>query len=266
MMSVDLPPPDVQPSRYEIVISEEPQVRLSVIEAGSEGAPPTIVFIHGFGGWKEQWLPQMRCFSQHSRVIALDLRGHGNSDKPRSTYSTDELLRDVEIAIEKLSVGKPFVLVGHSFGAALVAQYAAEHPEQVEKVALISPSSDYALNPLMSWVFWVPDPLFDGVLSLINAIRPTFLAPAYVLKALYRNALRVWNADEVLPRVQAPTAVISPRWDPLFPKNLVDRVAELIPNAERIVLSSSDHVLMTAVSDALNEAISGFLGIPCAAQ
>ncbi len=247
-----------------VLISEEPRVELRAIEAGPESAPRTIVFVHGFGGWKEQWLPQMRRFAPHARVIALDLRGHGASDKPHSAYSVDELLGDLEVAARKLRVKKPFVLVGHSFGAALVASYAAEHPNEIEKLVLISPSSEYSLSPLYRWVFYAPDWLFDGMLRLLNLIRPTFLAPAYVLKALYFHGLRVWRAEDVLPQIQAPTLVLRPRWDPLFPQRLTARVAKLIPSSEEVTLPSFSHVLMTAHPEAVNEALAHFLKFsPC---
>jgi len=252
---------DVEPAAYEVVVSQEPQVVLAVLEAGSSQPAQTIVFIHGFGGWKEQWLPQMRCFSTQVRTIALDLRGHGESSKPRSDYSVEELVGDLEAAIEALKVRKPFVLVGHSFGAALVASYAAEHPNEIEKLVLISPSSDYTLSWLYRWGLYLPDAIFDAVMGLINSIRPTFLAPAYVLKALYFHGMATWDAEEVLPRVQAPTLVIRPRWDPLFSPRDVRRVVELLPEAEEVVVPSLMHLLMAARPKEVNEALQEFLEI-----
>jgi pimeloyl-ACP methyl ester carboxylesterase len=256
-------PLDIELTSYEIVVAEEPRVALAVIEAGPSNPRETIVFVHGFGGWKEQWLPQIRCFSAQARVLALDLRGHGSSSKPRSDYSVSELLHDLEVAVEQLSVQKPFVLVGHSFGAALVASYAAEHPDEIEKLVLISPSSDYTLSWIYRWGFYIPDAVFDAVMGIINRIRPTFLAPAYVLKALYFNALSVWDAEEVLPHVRAPTLVIRPRWDPLFSPRDVRRVIELLPTSEEAVIPSLMHLLMTAHPRAVNDALEAFLGLPC---
>lgn len=250
-------------TKHEIVISRNPPLALRALEVGPTEAPRTIVLIHGFGGWKEQWLPQMRCLSAEARVIGLDLRGHGESSKPRSEYRVEELLRDLEVAVEALNVKKPFALVGHSFGAALVASYAAEHPEEIEKLVLISPSSDYTLSWVYRWGFYVPDVLFDAVMGLVNRIRPTFLAPAYVLKALYFNGLRTWNAEGVLPRVQAPTLVIRPRWDPLFSQEDVRRVGELLPDGREIVIPGFTHLLMASHPEAVNEALAEFLGLPC---
>ena len=220
------------------------------------------MFVHGFGGWKEQWLPQMRRFAPCARVIALDLRGHGASSKPRSEYSVEELLNDLRAAVNALNVRRPFVLVGHSFGAALVASYAAAHPDEIEKLGLISPASDYSLGVLYRWVFYAPDGLFELGLRVLNAIRPTFKAPVYALKALYFNALRAWDAGRVLPRVRAPALVIRPWLDPLFSRRNVRRVVELLPDAEEVVIPSLSHVLMTARPQAVGDALARFLELP----
>ena len=257
-----------------VLVSETPRVELRALIGGpqpqtqtqtqqqSQSAPRTIVFVHGFGGWKEQWLPQMRRFAPCARVIALDLRGHGASSKPRSEYSVEELLNDLRAAVDALNVRRPFVLVGHSFGAALVASYAAAHPDEIEKLVLISPASDYSLGVLYRWVFYAPDGLFELGLRVLNAIRPTFKAPVYALKALYFNALRAWDAGRVLPRVRAPALVIRPWLDPLFSRRNVRRVVELLPDAEEVVIPSLSHVLMTARPQAVGDALARFLGLP----
>jgi len=258
-MPLDLPDLNEQ----WIVVAEEPEVRLWTVEAGPQNAERTILFVHGFGGWAAQWEPQLRCFAKDARVIALDLRGHGNSDKPRSEYSIAEILSDLEAVIRALKVKGAFTLVGHSFGAAIVAQYAAEHPHEIENLILINPSSAYALSPLISWVFSVPDWLFDGVMSIINAVRKTFAAPAFVLKSLYWNALRPWKGELILPRVRAPTLVITPRRDPVFFEREVARVAELLPHSERLTIPSYSHMLMVDAPREVNEAIARFLRSPC---
>jgi len=244
------------------IVLEETSVRLWVLEAKPPDPQNTLLFIHGFGGWAEQWTPQLESFSNHLRVIAPELRGHGRSDKPRSSYSLAEILEDLRAVVETLGVQSPFGLIGHSFGAAIAAQYAVQHPAQVEKLVLINPSSDYTLSPLINWVFSVPDRLFDGVLGAVNRLRKALDAPAFVLKALYWNALRPWRGEEVLPRLRVPTLVITPRRDPLFPERAVARVAELLPQGERLVLPSYSHMLMIDLPGEVNAAIARFFGIP----
>lgn len=255
-MPLDLPDLEL----HEQMIAVAPQVRVWAVEAGPQDPQRTILFVHGFGGWASQWASQLRCFATHARVIALDLRGHGSSDKPHSGYSMAEIVSDLQAVIEALDVEGALVLVGHSFGAAIVAQYAAEHPHEIERLILINPSSTYALSPLISWVFSVPDWLFDGVMSVINAVRKTFAAPAFVLKSLYWNALRPWKGDRIFPRVRTPTLVITPRRDPVFFDRDVARVAELLPHSERLIIPSYTHMLMVDAPMEVNKAIARFLG------
>jgi len=61
-------------------------IRFSVVDAGPRDALRTLVFIHGFGGRAAYWHFQLDHFHYDSRVIALDLRGHGLSDAPHSRY------------------------------------------------------------------------------------------------------------------------------------------------------------------------------------
>ncbi|HRH06678.1 MAG TPA: alpha/beta fold hydrolase, partial [Burkholderiaceae bacterium] len=90
-------------------------LNLSVIDAGPRDALRTIVFLHGMGGYAGYWHHQLNHFYEGSRVIAPDLRGHGLSDAPISTYSRDELLGDIEAVLALLDVPTQFILVTHSF-------------------------------------------------------------------------------------------------------------------------------------------------------
>src|SRR5512145_1171299 len=101
--------------RYEVRLSSNPLVRLSAIDVSPERPQRTIVFVHGFGGKAEQWQYQMQKFAMDNRVIALDLRGHGLSDKPSTGYEMPRIQLDLETALTQLKVTPPFVLVGHSF-------------------------------------------------------------------------------------------------------------------------------------------------------
>jgi len=202
---------------------------------------------------------QFRAFSTIARVIAPDLRGHGASDRPRSGYTIDEFLTDLEFAMKELDVKKPLVLVGHSFGTAIAAQYAADHSGEVDKLVLINPAADFSLRLWARLLLSVPDLLFDAGLKIVNSIRKSFMAPSYVAKTCYRHALRTWRGDQVLSRVRAPTLVITPQFDPLFPQRHVMRVASLISNAEHVTIAAATHMLILTHPTEVNEAILQFL-------
>ena len=77
---------DLDLYRHEVRVSTNPLVRLSAIDISPDRPQRTFVFLHGFGGQANQWTHQLQEFSLENRVIALDLRGHGLSDKPTSGY------------------------------------------------------------------------------------------------------------------------------------------------------------------------------------
>src|SRR5512143_1100509 len=110
---------DLELYRYDIRVRVRPAVRLSVIDVAPEQPQHTLLFLHGFGGQALQWTYQLRAFAYQDRVIAIDLRGHGRSDQPRSGYGMPSLMSDVENVLDVLGVNEKVVLVGHSFGGAI---------------------------------------------------------------------------------------------------------------------------------------------------
>ena len=105
---------DLDLYRHEIRVSSSPLVRLSALDVSPDRPQRTFVFLHGFGGQALQWIHQLQKFSLSSRVVALDLRGHGLSDKPSAGYDMPTLLHDIETALDTLRVDGPVVLAGHS--------------------------------------------------------------------------------------------------------------------------------------------------------
>ena len=112
-------------------------VTLAYEEAGA-GDPP-IVFVPG--GSCDSWSfhHQLDHFSAGHRCVALDLRGHGRSDKPQQAYTMAGYADDVAWVIDRLGLDCP-VVVGHSMGGAIALQLAADHPEAVRAVVLDDPA------------------------------------------------------------------------------------------------------------------------------
>jgi pimeloyl-ACP methyl ester carboxylesterase len=101
-------------------------VRLCFEEAGS-GTPP-LLFVHGWTCAHTFFAPQFEYFGGAHRVIAVDLRGHGASDKPRQEYTMARLADDVRWLCEQLGVQKP-VVIGHSMGGIIALMLAARYPD-----------------------------------------------------------------------------------------------------------------------------------------
>src|SRR3990172_7342289 len=99
---------DLDLYRHEVRVSSDPLVRLSAIDISPERPQRTFVFIHGFGGQAMQWHYQLHKFALKNRVIALDLRGHGLSDRPSTAFEMFCIQADLEAALELLKVNEKF--------------------------------------------------------------------------------------------------------------------------------------------------------------
>ncbi len=114
-------------------------VRIAYHQVG-EG-DPAIIFIHGAYSNRRGFGFQEEYFSPNHRCVAVDLRGHGESDKPDEIYTMDRHGDDVAELIRHLGLEKP-ALVGQSMGGQVIIAAAARHPELVGAIAsLDSPSN-----------------------------------------------------------------------------------------------------------------------------
>ncbi len=107
--------------------------------AGPADATETLVFLHGLGGSQATWASVLGDFAETYRIAAIDLPGHGASDKPSPDtydYSIPGLASAVAGVIESLDLS-PAVIVGHSLGGATALQLALDRPKLVRALALV---------------------------------------------------------------------------------------------------------------------------------
>jgi pimeloyl-ACP methyl ester carboxylesterase len=96
------------------------------------------VFLHSFGGNTTHWAEPMERLDGSHRVIAIDLRGHGESDPPAPLdYRVESLASDVEVAVDALLPAERFVLVGHSMGGAAAIAYTDANAARVAGLVLV---------------------------------------------------------------------------------------------------------------------------------
>jgi pimeloyl-ACP methyl ester carboxylesterase len=127
-----------------------PQGNLFVRDGGPDPAhqeKPPILFLHSLAGNGGQWALQLDHLRRHRRAVALDLRGHGDSDPADDgNYAIGGFADDVAAAADQLDL-RHFVLAGHSLGAAVAIEYAARHPERVAGLVLVDPNGDQTRVP-----------------------------------------------------------------------------------------------------------------------
>ena len=247
---------DLDLYRHEARVSSEPLVRLSAIDIHPEHARRTFVFLHGFGGQAKQWSYQLQKFSLNNRVIALDLRGHGLSDKPATGYEMECILEDLEQALEVLKVGEKFVLVGHSFGGAVAAEYAVKHPDRVENLVMIATAGEFKLNAFYRLGLHMPN-WFLRIFGLFT--RSWLSAPPHTLKPSICEIFPRWRGWDLFRMLTVPTLVIRGRRDQVFERPFFERVAASIPGAQDVDVGGSGHMVMLERHEAVDRAIERFL-------
>jgi pimeloyl-ACP methyl ester carboxylesterase len=116
-------------------IRTEDGLSLHVLEWSDAGTP--LVLVHGFGNEAHIWDDFAPLVAPHYRTIAVDLRGHGDSDHdPRQRYDYDFHVGDLEAVTAALGIER-LVLVGHSFGGRTSLLFAAKHPERMAGLVIV---------------------------------------------------------------------------------------------------------------------------------
>ncbi len=100
-----------------------------------------IVLLHGLASSSQIWSSVAPLLAESSRVIALDQRGHGRSDKPDNGYDFASVVGDLDAFLRELAIERP-VLVGHSWGANVALEYAAKYPGWVAGLVLVDGGLD----------------------------------------------------------------------------------------------------------------------------
>ncbi|MFG2714777.1 alpha/beta fold hydrolase [Streptomyces goshikiensis] len=109
-------------------------------EPAAEGARdperPAVLLLHGLMGRAFHWAGTARWLAERHRVVALDQRGHGQSDRPGTgPYTREAFVADAEAVIDQLGLA-PVTLIGHSMGALTAWQLAARHPDLVRALVI----------------------------------------------------------------------------------------------------------------------------------
>jgi pimeloyl-ACP methyl ester carboxylesterase len=109
-------------------------VKLAYTDSG-DGAQ-SVLLLHGMACVRQHMAPVHEHLASRYRCISVDLRGHGDSDKPLDAYAMDEFHADVDLLIDELGLGRPIV-IGHSFGGSIGLAYVDRRPERVAALIML---------------------------------------------------------------------------------------------------------------------------------
>lgn len=110
-------------------------IRMHYVRAGA--GERLVVLLHGFPEFWWSWRYQIRALSRHFTVVAPDLRGYGESDKPRWGYELDVLVNDIVSLIHELGHTRAIV-AGHDWGGAIAWSLAIAYPQRVERLIALN--------------------------------------------------------------------------------------------------------------------------------
>lgn len=119
---------------HQYIVSNN--VRLHYV---TQGEGPLMLMLHGFPEFWYSWRHQIPEFAQDYKVVALDLRGYNNSEKPQdaNAYRMPELIKDIQGVIKGLGYDQ-CVLVGHDWGGGIAWCFADAHPDMVQKLIVMN--------------------------------------------------------------------------------------------------------------------------------
>ena len=285
--------PLVRPNRIEWNPSLSPQTiqikghTLFYVVKG-EGEP--LVLIHGYGAGMWVWEKQIDILSRFYRVYALDLIGHGFSDRPKIAYTPDAYIHFLKDFMDGVGIDKA-TLIGNSMGGGIAWAMAIFFPERVERLILINcvppdvldqvrnesfrtlvAIKDIPLLPYLviasrnrSSIKWI----LKECVSNVKLITPEVLNRQYqlskikrtpwVLYSTFKNAKEGLKLKDHLSRIYHPTLFIWGERDIIFPPSVGENLHQTIRGSKLQMIEKSGHIPMWETPDEVNRIILSFL-------
>ena len=231
-----------------------------------------LVLIHGWTMNLDNWRDQIPDLARRNRVIAIDLPGHGLSDKPQITYSMDLFARAVDAVMRDAKV-KRAVLVGHSMGTPVARQFYRKYPEKTLAIVIadgsLRPFGDKAFMDRIIAGFRGPNyldtvnQLFAGMMgpglsdeAKLRIKTSTLNTPQQVLVSAMEGMVApdIWGED----KINVPVLAIMAK-KPFYPPNVETSFRGIAPNMEFHMWEGVGHFVMMERPKDFNAAVLAFL-------
>lgn len=239
------------------------------------GAP--LILIHGLGSSSQDWEMQVPVLSRHYRLVVLDVRGHGRSQKPRERYSIQGFTADLVALIDHLQLG-PAHVVGLSMGGMIAFQLAVDEPQRLKSLCIVNSAPEVKVRSANDYWQWAKRWSLARLLSLdtIGKALGERLFPKPE-QATLRQAMRQrwatndkraylasfdaivgWGVQERLSTITCPTLVISADHD-YTPVAQKQNYVKLLPDARLVVIEDSRHATPLDQPELFNHTLLDFL-------
>jgi len=261
-----------------------------------EGSLKPILCVHGITANCRCWDVLADVLAPGYRVMAMDLRGRGRSDRPAKGYSLENHLRDMNGLMDDLGIDRA-VVMGHSLGAFIGLAFAAQYPGRLDGLILVDGGGDLSQEQF--------DQVFAGIKPALDRLQHVFPSVEAYLETMrqapyiqpWSPAIETYFRYEIEPTdggvrtnihpshiaeeaenirqvkcgafysqvqcpvliLRAPLGLLSEN-DILLPEDVIDRMIREIPDARRIDVNGMNHYgIVFQPHEARNQAIKGFL-------
>ena len=246
----------------------------------------TMILLHGFIAHAHSWDGFAAKMQDSYHVIALDQRGHGDSDWAQDgAYTAEDFRDDLAAFIDTLEVEKP-VIVGHSMGGRNAIIYAGTHPEKTDRLVAIDsrlrsdPINAMAIQLMANSILEHLTSIEEGVEALIkfspsiprelaedlvaNGARKLAdgsYAPKFdlTMKDQALSKLLVSDLWSYLEKIICPTLIMRGANSPIMPKDVAQKMVEVLPNGQFSEIENAGHLVPQENHVAFENAVIAFL-------
>ena len=261
-------------------------LRLHYIDRGLPEAPP-LVLLHGFTGHARTWDHFAEAIADRFRLLALDQRGHGDSDRaPDGDYRIAAMAGDLAAFADAVCPGR-FNLVGLSMGGRVAIAYTGAYPERVERLVLVDIGPEIApegLARIRTFVSKVPEELEseEQAYQLLRAAAPRYSEPLLrhrvkhsftrlasgKLGWKYDKALRAQTREGTrdmpnlwpdLARITCPTLIVRGSESDVLSPEIGRRMLEILPDGRLVEIPEAGHTVPGDQPEAFARIVGEFL-------
>lgn len=247
-------------------------------EDNGSGTP--LILVHGYPLNRTLWSAQVERLSGIARVIAPDLRGHGESENPPGNFSMQLLAKDIWELIQNLDIKEPVVLCGLSMGGYICFEFYRNHPEMVKGMILTATRATADSAEAKAKRDEAAELAQDqGSMGIAATMLPKMMAPATYqarpnlvekvrkmmenisTQTIVGDLLAMKNREDsssLLDKIDLPVLILHGMDDQIIPMSEVNTMKNRIKTSTLVLIPEAGHLLNLEQPDLFNQAVMDF--------